>query len=69
MGRSGFVWFGSALICTVWAYFRLPEPKGRTFAELDVLFERKVSARQFHKTDVNLFGEGAEAVHTVEQKQ
>lgn len=66
MGRSGFVWFGSAALCTTWAYFRLPEPKGRTFAEMDVLFERKVSARKFASTKVELFeqseGRGVEDV-------
>jgi MFS transporter, SP family, general alpha glucoside:H+ symporter len=64
MGRSGFIWFGTAALCTLWAYFRLPEPKGRTFAELDVLFERKVSARKFHKTKVDVFG-ADETVETV----
>lgn len=56
MGRSGFIWAGTCFCCLTWAYFRLPEPKGRTFAELDVLFERKISARKFKKTDVDLFG-------------
>ena len=55
MGRSGFIWFACAALCTTWAYFRLPEPKDRTFAELDVLFEKKVSARKFHLTKVDLF--------------
>lgn len=36
-------------------YFMLPECKGRTYAELDVLFENKVSARHFHKVDVDQF--------------
>lgn len=34
-------------------YFRLPEPKGLTYADLDVLFENKVSARQFRKVEVD----------------
>ena len=38
-----------------WTYFRLPEPKGRTYGELDVLFENKVSARKFAKTRVDQF--------------
>lgn len=45
--KAGFFWAGSCLLCAVWTYFRLPEPKGRTFAELDILFERRVSARKF----------------------
>lgn len=36
-------------------YFMLPECKDRTYAELDVLFENKVSARKFHKVDVDQF--------------
>lgn len=31
----------------VWSWGRLPEPKGRTFAELDELFEAKTPAREF----------------------
>lgn len=37
----------------VWSFLRLPEPKGRTYAELDVLFEMRVSARLFRTTVVN----------------
>lgn len=36
----------------LWAFFRLPECKGRSYRELDVLFERKVPARKFKKTEV-----------------
>jgi MFS transporter, SP family, general alpha glucoside:H+ symporter len=32
-----------------------PEPRGRTFAELDLLFERRVSARKFAKYEVDVF--------------
>lgn len=52
-GKSGFFWAGLCLICLTWSYFRLPEPKGRTYGELDILFERKVSARNFSGTDVS----------------
>jgi len=37
-------------------YFRLPEPRGRTYGELDMLFEQKVSARKFAGTKVDPFG-------------
>ncbi|KAK0717292.1 putative maltose permease [Lasiosphaeria miniovina] len=46
-GKLGFFFGGLAAICFVWAYFRVPETKGRTFEELDLLFERKVPTRQF----------------------
>lgn len=54
-GKSGFFWGSFCALCITWAYFRLPEPRGRTYAELDVLFEQKVSARKFAGTDVDPF--------------
>lgn len=45
------------LLSTIWVFFRLPEPKGRSYAELDVLFERRVSARKFAKTKIDVFAE------------
>ncbi|RMZ04958.1 hypothetical protein D0864_02606 [Hortaea werneckii] len=54
---TGFFWAGLALCCVVYTFFRLPEPSGRTFAELDLLFERKVSARKFAQTAVDVFDE------------
>ena len=35
--------------------FRLPEPKGRTYGELDILFEKRVPARQFASTTVSSY--------------
>jgi SP family general alpha glucoside:H+ symporter-like MFS transporter len=54
-GKSGFFWGGLCFLCVVWTYFRLPEPRDRTFGELDVLFENKVSARDFSKSIVDPF--------------
>ncbi|KAK5655196.1 hypothetical protein OQA88_6095 [Cercophora sp. LCS_1] len=51
--RAAFFWAGSCLLSCIWVYFRLPEPKDRTYAELDILFERGVSARKFAKTKVD----------------
>jgi hypothetical protein len=39
-------------LCIIYTYLRIPEPQGRSFAELDLLFERHVSARKF--ADVEL---------------
>lgn len=50
--KSGFFWAGTCFLCALWTYFRLPEPKGRTYGELDVLFESGVSARKFKTTVV-----------------
>ncbi|ETN44115.1 uncharacterized protein HMPREF1541_10665 [Cyphellophora europaea CBS 101466] len=51
---SGFFWAGSAAIGWGFTYVFIPEPKGRTVAELDLLFERQVPARKFAKTEVRL---------------
>jgi len=53
-GYSAFFWFGSCFLSLVWSYFRLPECKGRTFRELDILFENGVPARKFNTTEVDL---------------
>lgn len=53
--KSALFWAGSNIVVTTWQYFRLPEPKGRTYAELDILFERRVSARRFKTTSVDVF--------------
>jgi SP family general alpha glucoside:H+ symporter-like MFS transporter len=51
--RCAYFWAGTCVVCFVWAFFRLPEPKGRTYEELDLLFERRVSARKFAETHVD----------------
>lgn len=48
-GKLGFFFGGLAGLCLVWSYFRVPETMGRTYEELDILFDRKVPARQFKK--------------------
>ncbi|KKK22767.1 hypothetical protein P175DRAFT_0471342 [Aspergillus ochraceoroseus IBT 24754] len=56
-GRAGFFWGGLSLLCFLWAYFRVPEPRGRTYAEMDALFEGKFSARKFEDTKISLFSD------------
>ncbi|SPQ19922.1 6d9a5174-1ecf-44e4-a227-4765bf96db1f [Thermothielavioides terrestris] len=51
-GKAGFLFGGISFICLVWCHFRLPESRGRTFEELDILFQRKVPARQFKNCDL-----------------
>ncbi|QEU59484.1 hypothetical protein KDRO_D00160 [Kluyveromyces lactis] len=53
--KTGLFWGGLAAISLVWAYFDLPETKGRTFAELDELFHQRVPARKFNSTHVEPF--------------
>ena len=53
--KAGFFYAGLCFLCGVWTFFRLPEPKGRTYAELDALFERGVPARKFKAAKVDIF--------------
>ncbi|CAN6674710.1 maltose permease Mal61p [Trichomonascus vanleenenianus] len=46
-GKVGFFQAGLCLVCVTWAFFRLPEPKGRTYEELDIMFLREIPARKF----------------------
>ena len=69
---TGFFWAGICFLCIIYTYFRVPEPSGRSFAELDLLFERGVSARKFASTDVDVFedevGLNKEVVDRYEEK-
>jgi len=57
---AGFFWAVICFFCIIYVYFRLPEPRGRSYAELDVLFEKKIPARKFDKTEVDVFHEHVE---------
>jgi SP family general alpha glucoside:H+ symporter-like MFS transporter len=46
-GKIGFIFGVTAVGSLEWCYFRVPETKGRGYAELDALFEKGVSARRF----------------------
>jgi len=52
-GYTGFIWGSTAFATFVWAYFRLPETRGRTFEEMDILFAQRVSARKFAGYDIS----------------
>lgn len=53
-GKSCFLFAGTTFVCLVWCWFRLPEPFGLTYMELDILFEKKAKARKFKQFQVNL---------------
>lgn len=53
--KSAFFWAGTCFLCFIGTYFRLPESKGRTYGELDILFEQGLSARKFSSTKVDPF--------------
>ncbi|OLN94081.1 Maltose permease MAL31-like protein 8 [Colletotrichum chlorophyti] len=46
-GKLGFFFGGLACLCFIWAWFRVPETMGRTYEELDILFDKQVPARDF----------------------
>ncbi|KAI8623566.1 general substrate transporter [Xylariaceae sp. FL1651] len=56
-GKSGFFWAGFAALTAVWAFFRLPEAKGRSYEELDMLFAQRVPARKFRSTKIKVYEE------------
>ncbi|KAM5352936.1 hypothetical protein ACJ41O_005658 [Fusarium nematophilum] len=49
--KTGWFYVGVGFPCIAIMWFLIPETKGRTAAELDELFERKVKHWRFHKTD------------------
>jgi SP family general alpha glucoside:H+ symporter-like MFS transporter len=52
--KSGFFWGGSCILGLLFTYFVVPEAKDKTIAELDLLFEKKVSAWKFSKIQVHV---------------
>ncbi|RBQ70750.1 hypothetical protein FVER14953_12321 [Fusarium verticillioides] len=53
--KTGMFYFGLCFIWAVWIFFFLPETMNRSFADLDYLFQKKVNARKFTSTPVDLF--------------
>ncbi|KAK7970404.1 MFS transporter- SP family- general alpha glucoside:H+ symporter [Apiospora saccharicola] len=54
-GKGGFLWVDFCLISFTRAYYRLPDPRGLSAGEMDVLFQQKVPARQFTKVKADPF--------------
>ena len=52
--RSALLYGGTGFVGLVICYFFVPETKGRSFLELDELFEQKVSARKFKSTETSV---------------
>lgn len=46
-GKLAFVFIGVTIPCLVWCFMALPETKGRTFEELDIMFQKRVPTSKF----------------------
>ncbi|KAL4778876.1 general substrate transporter [Aspergillus varians] len=57
-GKMGFLFSGLSVLCAVYCFWCLPETRGRTFEELDVLFERGVPSRLFGRAKVDIVDAG-----------
>ncbi|KAF8864909.1 sugar transporter [Acephala macrosclerotiorum] len=70
-GYTGIFWGGLAFCTAVWAFFRLPETKGRTFDEIDMLFARGTNARRFGEVTLEgtAGGKGQETPTVVKEAQ
>jgi MFS transporter, SP family, general alpha glucoside:H+ symporter len=53
-GKIGWIFFGMSALYLVLMYFFVPGTKGRSFEELDHMFEEKISARRFEKYQANV---------------
>ncbi|KIV78303.1 hypothetical protein PV11_10032 [Exophiala sideris] len=53
-GKCGYVWAGTAFVCSVLAWIFLPEMKHRSYREIDILFKRHVPARKWKQTVVDV---------------
>jgi MFS transporter, SP family, general alpha glucoside:H+ symporter len=64
-GKLAFVFFGVTIPCLAWCFLALPETRGRTFDELDLMFQRRVPTKEF-KT-YRFEGEAQTAVAEISQ--
>lgn len=62
-GKIGFLFAGLGALCTLYCYLCMPETKGRTFEELDLMFERKVSSRKFSNYEIDAPAVAAEELY------
>jgi SP family general alpha glucoside:H+ symporter-like MFS transporter len=53
-GKVGFVFGGLTLVALLLCFLLLPETKGRTTEEVDLLYEKKTKPWNFAKTNVSI---------------
>lgn len=58
-GKVGFFFAGLGGLCMLYCFFFMPETKGRTFEELDIMFERGVPSRKFKEYRIEADVEGS----------
>ena len=54
-GKAGFFWGSTCVLFFIWAFFRLPESKDRSFEEMDIFFKERVGARKFSNVVVDAY--------------
>ncbi|KAF6818682.1 MFS alpha-glucoside [Colletotrichum plurivorum] len=54
MSNTVFFWVGTGSVVYVLVWFLVPETKGRSFAELDELFDRRIPAWKFAETKTSV---------------
>ena len=59
-GYTSFFWMGTALLTLIWVFFRLPETKGRSYEEINLLFAKGIGSRHFSEYQVDAFEESDE---------
>lgn len=45
-GEVGFIFRGLSAAATLWSFFYIPELKGRTFDEIDHMFQNRINPRE-----------------------
>ena len=65
--KSAFFFGGLSVLCLLWTFFRLPEMKGRTYEEIDILFQQRVATRKFKTHVINAYEEYDQLVAEAEQ--
>jgi len=53
-GKVCFAYTGTAFLCLIWCYFRLPETNKLLYLELDILFEKRALTAKFMELRVRL---------------
>lgn len=68
-GKAGFLAGGLCILCALWAYFRLPECKGRTYEELDIMFSRNLKASEFANYQIDHQVDVETKIHDIEHRE